>query len=451
MLQLDIEIIHLLKKIEPDPERYYLVKKGLKLFLSGRYTLDSFKEEMKILGLTTRPSRIKDRIGQPLSKNSIHWMLKNPFYYGYFEWGGKLYSNQGINNDQPPTYPPMISKAEYDEIQEILSGRRNNWASERGRNYVFKGLIRCEVCGRSLLGEAKTIKLKSGEKREVIYYHCTQGDYFVKENGAEVWKGYVDRKNLVIKQDIVYEDFEYDSPEEVRLVEKISSRKGEKVIKKKCEGMPWFKAEDIEKEILNQLELIHPDEKAMNEMIKNIGENIQEMRDANQNQLRYLRKRLTEITAMIDKLWEKSLMPETKISDKDFHERLEKFIDEKENIKEQIRELEDADDASIDEVMEIIELSKSFKKKYLASDMITRNRMLKLIYRTILARKPIPNLPYEKPLDFIYNEPFETLFIKGLLKKDEEVQKERYSKKLNFEKWYPWPDSNRRHRDYEST
>lgn len=162
--------------------------------------------------------------------------------------------------------------------------------------------------------------------------------------------------------------------------------------------------------------------------------------DTTKYQMRHLKKRKTEIDGMIDRLWERSLKPDSKVKEEDFQSQLDRLKNERDDIKEQLRELEDANDASVDDAIEIIELSKSFKTKYLASDMNTQHRMLKKIYRTIYVWQPNPDLPLYYPMHFIYNEPFETFVEEGMIEIDREQQKQRYPEPLNSKKWLPLYD-----------
>jgi len=414
-----------------DLDKFDLVRKIWDLALTGKHSLEELAKIANSIGLTSKS-------GKPLGKSDIHRILTNPFYYGMIpwkgkevEWGRELWPNTGINNDRPPSYPTLITKAEFHRVQEILSGRRNNWSTKRGRDYLFKGIFKCAQCGRTLLGEPKTVELKSGEEKEIIFYHCTKGQYFVNKEGSPVWKHYVDTKNLVIKEDISH-------PEEVRpgeVHEIITSRKGDRVQRKICAGIvPWLKEEDLKKEILNNISFI-TNPKAMDILKEKLGESVQELTDTTKDQMRYLKKRKTEIDGMIERLWERSLKPDFKVKEEDFQFQLDRLTNERDDIKVQLRELEDANDASVDDAIEIIELSKSFKTKYLAADMNTQRRMLKKIYRTIYVSQPNPDLPFYYPMHFIYNEPFETFVEEGMIEIDREQMRQIYPQTAKSKKW----------------
>ncbi|HDQ23204.1 MAG TPA: hypothetical protein ENN28_04560 [Candidatus Uhrbacteria bacterium] len=89
-------------------------------------------------------------------------MLKNPFYYGEFYWNGKKYTG---------THQPLISKDLWDNVQKRLN-RYEYKKAIRFNNlpFVFKGLLTCAECGRTITAERK---IKPSGK-EYVYYRCTK-------------------------------------------------------------------------------------------------------------------------------------------------------------------------------------------------------------------------------------------------------------------------------------
>jgi len=197
---------------------------------------------------------------------------------------------------------------------------------------------------------------------------------------------------------------------------------------------PGYREEDLEKVFLEELELFLPDEEAMNDLINALGERVRNIRNVVRNEIIFLRKQSTEIEQKIERLYLN--LDSGKIPEDLFNSQYRKFKQQREEILFQQRELEDENNDSADEVAEIIELAKDFKTKYLESDMKTKNRMLKMMYRTVYARK-MPESKIPQPLFlsfyFIRNEPFSTLFEKGLEEKDQSQLEENRSKyELSF-------------------
>ncbi|MEK6839493.1 MAG: recombinase family protein [Nanoarchaeota archaeon] len=148
-----------------------------------------------------------NRSGKPICLSQIYLMLKNPFYYGEFEYpigGGNWYKG---------SYPPLVNKELFDRIQQrLIAPIRSKWGS---KTFTFKGLFKCASCGSSLVGEDKFRKRKYGEPKYHIYYHCSrQIDYDCPEN-------YISEEGL-IKALFGYINFTYIShPQILNLTQEI--------------------------------------------------------------------------------------------------------------------------------------------------------------------------------------------------------------------------------------
>ena len=143
-----------LRTIEPDKKTFRKVKECLEAFATGQYTLTAIQRKMFSLGL------VGSRSGKPLVLASVEHILKNPFYYGHFQYRGEVY--QG-------SHKPMISKKLFDQIQEALVANGKPRKKRGPKNFQFLGFATCGECGYAITAERK-IK-KSG--RLYHYYHCT--------------------------------------------------------------------------------------------------------------------------------------------------------------------------------------------------------------------------------------------------------------------------------------
>jgi DNA invertase Pin-like site-specific DNA recombinase len=138
-----------------DPERFPLIRRMWDLMLTGLYTppkiLETANQEW---GFRTRPTRKKG--GNPLCRSALYKIFNKPFYYGWFEYpNGSSQWYQG-------KHEPMITEAEYDQVQALL-GRNGNPRAQSQHEFAFTGLIRCGDCGRAVTAE---------EKHQVICGHC---------------------------------------------------------------------------------------------------------------------------------------------------------------------------------------------------------------------------------------------------------------------------------------
>jgi len=141
-----------------DPERAPIIKemfnKVAKQGYSGRDIYQWINDDMKY--------RSKTGCKMPLS--SVYTILKNTFYYGDFEYGEGSYKGK---------HEPLISKELFDEVQERIT------TSQRGRNgqncFHFTRMIVCGYCGSGVTAEEKFKRLKNGDIKRYVYYHCTDG------------------------------------------------------------------------------------------------------------------------------------------------------------------------------------------------------------------------------------------------------------------------------------
>jgi len=159
--------------IIPDPERFKIIRKMWDLMLTGGYTLPQiWRIGNDKYGLRTR--MYKSGGGNSISRSSIYYIFSNPFYYGTFEYHGKLYKGN---------HKPMVTKKEFDKVQNLI----HSPTSTRPKEYKFQytGLIKCGECGASVTAEHKTNRFGS----KYIYYHCTK-------RKAQCSQKYIEEKEL---------------------------------------------------------------------------------------------------------------------------------------------------------------------------------------------------------------------------------------------------------------
>jgi len=123
---------------------------------SGRTIKKWFDKE----GMTTRT-------GKKVTLSQIYLMLRNPFYYGKFEYP------VGSGNWYKGAHKPLIAKELFDAAgkQLIIPFKKAKWGS---KTFTFKGLFLCASCGASIIGEDKYRKRKVLDPVYHIYYHCSK-------------------------------------------------------------------------------------------------------------------------------------------------------------------------------------------------------------------------------------------------------------------------------------
>jgi site-specific DNA recombinase len=96
------------------------------------------------------------RSGAKVPVSTIHTILRNRLYTGWFEWNGKL-----IQGRHEALVPVELSE----RVQGVLDGRFTKKAKRSRHDSAFSGLIECAQCGCAVVGEIK--------KQRYVYYHCT--------------------------------------------------------------------------------------------------------------------------------------------------------------------------------------------------------------------------------------------------------------------------------------
>jgi DNA invertase Pin-like site-specific DNA recombinase len=142
--------------IYPDPHSFPFMKKLWGILLEKRCPLDNLFDIAQNMGF-------KEHRGVKLSRANFHRLFRNPFYYGMFLWNGKLYQGK---------HEPMITKAEFDIAQKIISDRSTT--QQKRHSFAFTGIIRCAECGASITAEEKARPLKNGGFNYHTYYRCTR-------------------------------------------------------------------------------------------------------------------------------------------------------------------------------------------------------------------------------------------------------------------------------------
>lgn len=148
-----------LKDIIVDPDRGHIITEMFERVASNGDSGRTIKRWFDEIKMTTRK-------GKGVVLSQIYQMLKNPFYYGKFEYpvgSGMWYQGK---------HPPLISKELFDRVQkQLVTYPKCGWGE---KVVIFKGLFKCGSCGSNIIGEEKLRKRKWAEPRRHVYYHCAR-------------------------------------------------------------------------------------------------------------------------------------------------------------------------------------------------------------------------------------------------------------------------------------
>lgn len=151
-----------------DQERAPLIRRLFEEYATGTCSLQGLWELAKEIGLRSKQSNYykqpKNRTKSGLvSRNKIHDILSDPFYFGLMRIKGQLI---------PHIYPPIIDKALFDKVQELRTGRRTRPIKDTNEAipFAFRGLITCSKCDCAMTSETH---IKDSGKT-FTYLKCTQ-------------------------------------------------------------------------------------------------------------------------------------------------------------------------------------------------------------------------------------------------------------------------------------
>ena len=164
---------------------------------SGR----TLKRWMDSAGMTTRS-------GKRVHLSNLYLMLKNPFYYGEFEYP------VGSGNWYKGAHQPLTTREIFDQVQEklFIPFKKAKWGS---KTFAFKDLFKCATCGSLVIGEDRYRKRKTRESVYHVYYHCT------RQKNYECPEPYVSEDKL-IKELLRYIQFTRTAhPQMVKPTEKL--------------------------------------------------------------------------------------------------------------------------------------------------------------------------------------------------------------------------------------
>jgi site-specific DNA recombinase len=148
------------KEMMKDPARFEMTRKIFDWMLSGTYL------PSQVIGKAAKELGLTNRFNRSVGRATIYQILRNPFYYGYYDYP----KNSG--NWIKGNHEPMISKTEFDRIQKLLAKNEN--PKPETKVFSFTGLIRCGECGAMITAEDKVKNQKNGNTHNYTYYRCTK-------------------------------------------------------------------------------------------------------------------------------------------------------------------------------------------------------------------------------------------------------------------------------------
>jgi DNA invertase Pin-like site-specific DNA recombinase len=128
------------RTIEIDPERGPLIQLAFTLYATGDWTLTKLTAHLRERGLIARPTPKQG--GRPLSRATVHAVLKNPYYMGVVEYAGKRVVGR---------HDPLVDKQTFERVQMLLAAARCAGDRSHKHDHFLRGMLYCSECGGRLL------------------------------------------------------------------------------------------------------------------------------------------------------------------------------------------------------------------------------------------------------------------------------------------------------------
>ena len=186
-----------------DPDRAPIIKQIFEEYATGVHSLKSIWLSAKEKGLMSKEPNYNPRsknFGKicPISRNKIHDILTDPFYYGYTY----VACEELDERTQKPirtyyklikhVYEPIISKELFDRVQKVLKERKKEkFCKEQkyaGIPFTFRGLITCK-CGCGITPERHKgyVYLRCSHQRGTCNQGLVNEDIILKQLEDEIF------------------------------------------------------------------------------------------------------------------------------------------------------------------------------------------------------------------------------------------------------------------------
>ncbi len=167
-----------------------------------QYVIDAFNiYATGQFSLVTLLGKLEQLHGIKRTPESLRNILKNKFYIGFQVIKGKEY---------PHNYPCFIDEATWFKVQSVLSGHKKSKVKYAGIFFLFRGLIKCGICGAAAYGE---------RHKNNNYYCCAQAR--LKRETHTKGRSYMSEKLILDQVRAITKDLKVNWVELVNYPEKM--------------------------------------------------------------------------------------------------------------------------------------------------------------------------------------------------------------------------------------
>lgn len=124
------------KSVIVDEDRAPHIKWAYAQYATGDWSISSLRDALEERGLKTRET-LKYH-GQPLGQSQVHRLLSQPYYKGQIRFKNMLFDGK---------HEPLVDEVTWQQVQDILAGRRIAGDRSWRHGHYLKGSLVCARCG----------------------------------------------------------------------------------------------------------------------------------------------------------------------------------------------------------------------------------------------------------------------------------------------------------------
>ena len=236
-------------------------------------------------------------------------MIANPFYYGMMDAKGKLYKHK---------YPAIIEKWIFDKCQDLREGRNQNHVKYKSKEFMFRGILHCEVCGCTITLDETT------KANGTIYRYC-----------------------------------------------RCPNSKGS------CKGQKPIRIDVFEKQIMDLLDEFVMPENVLGEITLELKKGHETETDIHQKNLNRIYLELEKIkkrkdTAYLDRL-------DGRITTDEYDKLVARFVSEEQDIQEELGEVTEQDNKFLEASLMILDLAQNAGQYFRGASETKKHKILNLL------------------------------------------------------------------------
>ncbi|NCB79935.1 MAG: hypothetical protein EOM41_08275 [Bacilli bacterium] len=138
------------------PEEAEIIRQIFQLYVQGK--------GYRVIANRLNEAGHTGKNGRPFGLISIQTILSNSFYVGMIRFAGEEYIG---------LHEPIVSNELWNLAQERRKQQSKVETKKIKREYLLSGLLKCPVCGSSMIPTHTSHKNKNGSRRWYYYYSCS--------------------------------------------------------------------------------------------------------------------------------------------------------------------------------------------------------------------------------------------------------------------------------------